>query len=369
MRLILAQLARLTLALLALYGALLVLAWLVVPREPAGQRIDTARAAETLYLTEPKYVFFARERLRNVEPKVLLLGASNTMAGFKQRELQPLLPEVEVHNLAVGGANIKEVAQLAELVREVQPAEGRQKTTYVIGLWYGLFASDGVRWHTPDRNAGDTDIDIERYRYGFYRRTAQGATPLLSPRYLAAEEALVLPYLALDRAARDLTVSLRARLSGKPPKLSDEQRNARIISVEEQQKYLAFWRQYMGQAPRLSEEPFAQLEHLVQTIVADGSRVVLVDLPIPGWHASGSELAADYRERLRQAWPLLGALPGVSLLAMADESEHGDFSDEVHPKPRVSPRWAQRLAAALRAARGGPTNVLTTTSTASNDHG
>jgi len=368
MKLVLAQLARLALAFLTLYGVLLVLAWLAVPREPADERIDTARAGETLYLTEPKYVFFARERLRSAEPKVLLLGASNTMAGFKQRELQPLLPAVQVHNLAVGGANIKEVAQLAELVREIQPSEGRLRSTYVIGLWYGLFASDQARWHTPDRNAGDTDIDIERYRYGFYRRGPQGATPLLSPRYLAAGEALVLPYLALDRGARDLTVSLRSQLSGKAPKLSDDERNSRVIGVDQQQKYLAFWRSYMGEGPRLSAEPFAQLERLVQAVVADGSRVVLVDLPIPSWHARGSELCADYRERLPRMLPRLTALPGVSFLAMADDDADTDFSDEVHPKPRVSPRWAERLAAALRAAQGGPTNVLTT-STARNDHG
>ena len=32
-----------------------------------------------------------------------------------------------------------------------------------------------MRWNTPDRHQGDTDLDIERYRYGFYRRTEQGS--------------------------------------------------------------------------------------------------------------------------------------------------------------------------------------------------
>lgn len=367
MKVVLAQLLRLALALAVLYGGLLALAWLAVPHQPLNQRIDTAEAAKTLYLTEPKYVFFARERLRNAEPKVLLLGASNTMAGFKQRELQPLLADAQVHNLAVGGANIKEMAQVAELTREVQPAGGRRQTTYVLGLWYGLFASDEARWYTPDRHPGDTDVDIERYRYGFFRRGPHGAVALVPPDHLASAEALVLPYLALDRAARDLTVSLRT--AGKPPKLSDDQRNARVISVDEQQKYLAFWREYMGNKARLSDEPFAELERLVRTLVADGSRVVLVDLPIPGWHSRGAQLASDYRERLQRALPALVTLPGVTLLAMADHSNDDDFSDEVHPKPRVSPRWSQRLAAALHAARSAPTDVTTATSTARNDHG
>jgi len=368
MKNVVVKLARLALSLLALYGALLLVAWLLVPREPDSQRIDTARAADTLYLTEPKYVFMARPRLRTSAPKLLLLGASNTMAGFKQRELQPLLPDFEVHNLAVGGANLTEVSQVADLVREVQAPAARRQTSYVIGLWYGLFASDAARWNTPDRHAGDTDIDIERYRYGFYHRTANGAEPLLEPRWLGAAETLVLPYLALDRLARDLTVSLRAGLSGKARKLTDAERNARVISPDEQQEYLAFWRGYMGGEPRLSDEQFARLRALVDMLLADGSRVVLVDMPIPSWHARGSALAADYRERMSRLGPALAARPGVTWLPMGEPASDGDdqFSDEVHPKPRVSPRWAARLAEALHAMR---LNVSSTNPTASNDHG
>jgi len=369
MRNVVIKLARLALSLLLLYGALLALAWLLVQRDPSTRRIDTARAAETLYITEPKYVFMARPRLQSAAPKVLLLGASNTMAGFKQRELQPLLPEVEVHNLAVGGANLTEVRQVAELVREVQTPQARRETSYVVGLWYGLFASDAARWNTVDRHAGDTDMDIERYRYGFYRRTPDGARPLLPARYLSTAETLVLPYLALDRLARDLTVSLRAQLSGKAPKLTDEQRNARVISVDEQQKYLDFWRGYMGSEPRLSDQQVEQLRALVDTLVADGSRVMLVDMPIPSWHAQGAALAADYRERMRQLAPTFSAIPGVTWLSMTGRDEdNGDdqFSDEVHPKPRVSPRWAARLADALRAI---PINLSATNPTARNDHG
>jgi hypothetical protein len=371
MRHVVIKLGRLALSLLLLYGALLALACLLVPREPSTRPIDTARAAETLYLTEPKYVFMARQRLQREAPKVLLLGASNTMAGFKQRELQPLLPEVEVHNLAVGGANLTEVRQVAELVREVQTPEARRGTSYVVGLWYGLFASDTARWNTVDRHPGDTDMDIERYRYGFYRRTPGGAQPLLPPRYLSAAETLVWPYLALDRLARDLTVSVRAQLSGKAPKLTDEQRNARVISVDEQRKYLAFWRGYMGAEPRISDHQLEQLSALVDTLVADGSRVVLVDMPIPRWHAQGAALALDYTERMRQLAPELSARAGVTWLSMTgtgsdDDFDDDQFSDEVHPKPRVSSRWAARLADALRML---PVNVSATNPTASNDHG
>jgi hypothetical protein len=365
MKLVVAQLARLALALVALYGALLGLCAFAAPPPVDHAPIDTSRALQSRYLTEPKYVFFARSRLDTERPKLLLLGASNTMAGFKQREVAPLLPEYEEHNISVGGANVTELAQIAELVREVQSPEARRRDTYVIGLWYGVFASDQARWHTPDRHPGDTDIDIERYRYGFYRRGEHGAEPLLPPRYLGIGEALVGPYLVLDRTARDLTASLREKLSGKAPKLSDAERNARVISPDEQRNYLKFWQKYMGDTAALEDAPFRRLVALARRISQDGGRVLLVDLPIPDWHRRGSELARDYDQRLARVLPELTELPNVRAVHFSDGGADDEFSDEVHPKPRVSPRWAARLAEAVRRDFGGAT---TTDPTASNDH-
>lgn len=364
MKIVVAQLARLLLALSMLYGGVLVLCALLAPAAASSAPIDTARAAESPYLTEPKYVFFGRSRLDSERPKLLLLGASNTMAGFKQREVGPLLPNYEVHNIAIGGANLHELEQIVELVHEVQSESARRRNTWVVGLWYGLFASDEARWHTPDRHAGDTDIDIERYRYGFYRRTQRGAEPLLPPTQLASGEALISPYLMLDRVARDVTAGLREKLSGKPRKLTDAERNARVISQPEQQDYLKFWRAYMGNVDALDDAQFQRLEQLVAHIESAGGRVLLVDLPIPSWHQQGSALAADYRARIERQLPKLCARSGVKALRLAEQNTDEDFSDEVHPKPRVTPDWAARLERAVRE-NFGPSLI---DPTAKNDH-
>ncbi len=327
MTLILRQFARLLAALVVLYGVLVAISLLLVPRAELGQRLDAARAPSSLFLTEPKYVFLARSRLNTNADKVILVGASNTLAGFKQAQVQALLPALEVHNLAVGGSNITQIGQVVDLVREVQTPEARRHNTYVFGLWYGVFAADKARWYTPDRHPGDTDIDIERYRYGFCRRTDSGAVPVLPPQYLQAGVLLIHPYLVLDRTARDLTTSLREFMAGKAPPPTDEQRNAVVLNEAQKRKYLAFWREYTGLAETLGDPPFQALERMVDNILAEGGRVVLVDLPIPEWHAQGSVLAADYHD--------------------ADAGD--DFSDEVHPKPRVTGRWAQRLAGELNA--------------------
>jgi hypothetical protein len=346
MRPILVQLMRLGAALVALYGLLLLVTLALRPATPARAALDSAQAGSSLYLTEPKYVFFSRSRLNTPTQKLLVLGASNALVGFKQRELQAALPEREVHNISVSGSNITQLRQIVQLVREVQTPEARRHNTFVLGLWYGVFAADRARWHTPDRHPGDTDIDLERYRYGFYRRSAGGATPLLAPSALDTGAHLVHPYLVLDELARDVTRSLREGLSGKPAKLTDEQRNQRTVEASEQAGYLAFWRDYMGDVGVLSDAPFQTLRQLVQEVTADGGQLVLVDMPIPAWHAQGSPLHADYERRLGNLLPELQARQ-VSVLRIHDD-ENEDFSDEVHPKPRVTERWSRELASGLR---------------------
>ncbi len=345
MRPLLIQLARLGVAILALYACLLGGSLLLVPlSEERAAPLDTARAASSLYLTEPKYVFMKRDRLANGSDKLLVLGASNSLVGLKQRELAPLLPDREVHNLSVGGSNITQLAQIVDLVREVHTPAERAQNTFVLGLWYGAFASDQARWSTPDRHAGDTDIDIERYRYGFWRRGEHGPVPLLPPQHLRTGAALIHPYLVADQVARDVTQSLRERLQGKPPRLTDQERNARVVSEPERQKHLAFWHDYMGSVEHLSDASFERLRRLVDTIRADGARVVLVDMPIPRWHARGSRLHADYARRMTELLPELAARDGVAVLRLPG-GDDDDFSDEVHPKPRVTASWAQALAA------------------------
>lgn len=344
MRPLLAQLARLSAAVVALYAALLGLSLLAVPLSPRdGEPLDVARASSSLYLTEPKYVFMERSRLDTSTDKLLILGASNSLVGFKRSELQPLLPELQVHNISVGGSNITQLAQIVDLVHEVQSPAARRSNTFVLGLWYGVFASDRARWYTPDRHAGDTDIDIERYRYGFYRRGDDGAVALLPPRFLRTGAALIHPYLVADQLTRDVTESVRQRLSGKPHKLTDAERNARVISEPERERYLAFWREYMGSVAHLSEASFARLVSTVDEILAQGGRVVLVDMPIPRWHAQGSPLHAQYAERMNRLLPELAARDGVAVLRLHGDDDD-DFSDEVHPKPRVTQRWAEELA-------------------------
>ena len=130
-----------------IYGALIAVAlWLVPP--PAGDRgLDSPAAPESVFMTQPKYVFLNRGDLARTGERdsVILIGSSNVARGFARPDLQALLPGAIVHNLAVSGANNTEIDQVVELIQEVQDERARKRSVFVLGIWYGMFAEDRVR--------------------------------------------------------------------------------------------------------------------------------------------------------------------------------------------------------------------------------
>jgi hypothetical protein len=345
MRAILKQGMLLFASLAGIYAVLLALSYALVPDASRGKGLDSSLAAETIFATDPKYVFLNRAALRPDLPRIVFVGASNSSVGFKQREVQPLLSKVEVDNLSVNGSNITQVAQVVDLVQELQNASARRRTTFIVGIWYGMFVQDRFRWDTPDRDKGDTDIDIERYRYGFYRRTADGPRRLLPPDELALGVILIHPYLVFDQLSRLASKKLRDQLFGRAPARTDAERNASVLSEADKNAALKYWHEQMHSDGPIADEQFVVLRELIAKIHEQGSKVLLVDLPLPRWHAERSPFYADY---LRQKKALLADIEGkdgITFLEMADQDADLEFSDEVHPKPRVTPQWAARIAA------------------------
>lgn len=346
MRNILRQAAFLLLSLLVVYGLVLVITLYLtpLPREVVG--LDSASAADTLFVTGPKYIFLNRGPLRIAKEQVVLLGGSNVVLGIRQTELQSLVPGAVVHNLGLGGANCTELRQIVDLVGEVQTDVAKKQTIFVFGIWYGLFVEDKVRWNTSDRYAGDTDIDIERYRYGFYRRTDQGPLEVWPASRLELGVTLIRPLLVLDRIAYYVPEVLDS-IVGRTRKFTDEQRDNMVVREGDKEKYFAFWSDYMGRRTGLADEQFVVLENTVNSILAAGGRVIIADLPLPHWHAQGSPFFSSYEEHKTILLSHLVGRAGFSFLEMGDANADQDFYDEVHPRPRVSKSWSRSLAAVL----------------------
>ncbi len=342
-----------------LYGFVLGLTFVVVPDPPENGSLDTWTAGDTVYLTSPKYAMLQRYVLDTPERKILLVGASNVGVGFRQAQVQARVPCAKVSSLALGSENISELRQMVDLVQEVQNSAARRSDTWVFGVWYGDFVDTALRWPGPDRHPGDTDLDIELYRYGFYRRTAAGPVPVLPVQWLPTAVALIRPYLLLDKTARDLVHALKQTLHLEPRNLTDAEREKVVMSDKDKQAALAYWHDAMGGKNQISTDQVMVLKKTIKELLASGEKVVLADLPIPSWHRDASPYEKDYEQLLNGVFAHFDRRPGFAALRMDDLSAEQDFSDEVHPRPQIAPIWAARLGAVLGplVCGGGPALV------------
>jgi hypothetical protein len=333
----------------ALYLAIAAVSFVVLPSPSQNGVLDAQTAADTLYMTTPKYVYLGRSVLANPDRKIVLLGASNTGNGFSSRAIAAQVPCAKVHSLAVGGANITEVGQIVELVHEVQSEADRRSNTFVIGVWYGMFADSEIRYADADRHRGETDIDIERYRYGFVRRTPNGPVVMLPPNWLDEGVGLIRPFLVLEKIARDIRKTAE-KLTGRSRERTESEREAAVMTAKEKQDALTYWRQQMGGKEQISSEQFAELKRIIGDLLQSGEQVVLVDLPFPAWHRDASPYYPGYRQALQALVQELADRPGFTFMNMPDLDGDLEYSDEVHAKPHMAKVWSTRLGATLNAA-------------------
>jgi hypothetical protein len=346
---ILRQAALTSLSFAFLYLAVAGASFLVLPPLSSDGSMDAQLAADTLYMTSPKYVFLGRSVLNSSDRKIILIGASNTANGFRKNIIQPMVGCAKVSNLGIGGANISELRQIIDLVHEVQGEADRRLNTFVIGIAYGMFVDSEVRYADADRHRGDTDIDIERYRYGFFRRTAQGPAEVLPPKWLDAGVTFLRPLLLLEKLTRDARSGIFYLLTGHSNShdRTEAEREMAVMTEKEKLDALNYWRESMGNKAEISSEQVVLLKHIVDELLRSGEQVVIADLPIPAWHRDASPYYPAYQQAMQILVQQFADRPGFKFLSMADLDGNLDYADEVHAKPHLARVWSTRLADTL----------------------
>ena len=348
MKHILRQTALTLLSFAFLYVLLGSASFLVFLDPPGGGPRDFQAAEQTLYMTVPKYVVLGRSVLDNPDTKVILVGASNTSVGFRQAMVQANLSCAAVSNLGMGGANISEVKQVIDLVHEVQSEQNRRLNTFVIGTWFGMFVDSDVKYAEGDRHRGETDVDIERYRYGFYRRTPDGAVAVLPPKWLDWGVMALRPFLLFEKLARQARAGASLILTGRTSvQRTDDERESVVMSEREKQEALDYWKVTMGGKDEISRAQVDVLKETIEALLGSGEKVVLVDLPIPAWHRDASPYQRGYQEALKGVVQQFGRRPNFASLSLDDLDENLDYSDEVHAKRHLAQIWSTRLAMVL----------------------
>ena len=331
-----------------LYATLGALSFLMFPESASEGQRDFQNAEQTLYMTVPKYVFLGHGVLNSPTEKAILIGASNTGVGFIQKTVQSKLACAKVSNLAVGGANISEVKQIIDLVHQVQRPADWSSNTFVIGVSFGMFIDSDVKYSDPDRNRGETDIDLEKYRYGFYRRTPEGPVALLPDNWLDAGVLAIRPILVTEKIAREIRAGVNLLRTGRRSAQRNEaEREVASMSEQDKKKALDYWNEAMGTKGEISLGQVALLKDTIDTLLRSGERVVLVDLPIPAWHRDASPFQRGYEQAFADLSGQFAGQRNFVSMSMSDLSREQDYSDEAHPKPHLANVWSDRLANVL----------------------
>ena len=319
--------------------------------------IDTEHVKSTLYWTEPKIVAYGLAPLASERRKIILLGSSNVREGLRPDHLAEHFPDQEIHNLAIGASNLSQIAEVVDHVLTVLPPEASERTTFVFGIWYGLFVPDRVRW-----NSGPTDLDREFLRYGLYTDIGGGRVVPVYEGYLAElSQFLLRPFLFLStqtRRLKDTVVSWIGPLKttvkralgrpvGEARRVTGDARDTAVVTPERRQRYMEFYRKYLGPVESYSDEQFRVLADILGKLSARGAQVLVVDLPLPKWHVEVTPYMAKYQDLRSEHLMPLWADPQLSYIDLSGRFPDESFYDATHPRPRLTSAWSQALADGL----------------------
>jgi hypothetical protein len=331
----------------ALYAIAFCLSYVTLPPPPAAEPVDTFRSDETIYMTPAKQIYNGRRGLAEPGRKVILIGSSNVQVGFDQRKLQAELPGFAVHNLAIGDNNISQARQIRELAMAAMSDTDIRGSVFVVGVWYGMFVDNGSRWHPAKGARHETDIDRERFRYGFWKRTGNGPVERVSDHDTHRAALLIHPLIALEKGARLVTADLRGVIFVRPPEIDERARDTVVFTAEQRIGQAAYRRTYMN-TDRLAYEQYDELASLVREVTGRGARVIIADLAIPAWHARALPYDAQHRRHMATFLAANGTAAGLSYLDLRALDDPDSFYDDAHVRPQAQRPWIEALRDRIR---------------------
>ena len=332
------------LSMLVLYGLSVMLSTAAYRGFGLDQQLDTgSRASDLTFgtLGASAVVYNRRPLIRN-GPQVILIGSSN-FQHYSANAIASEMPGISASNMAVDGSNLEDFELVVNLAYEALPASSSDKHTFVFGLWYGdFFAGDGV---------GREALNGELTRYGLYQKVEDDRAVLKIPRSkLPVVVATLRPLIIMQRAWETLTAAstsvVKDILGQSHPAAIDFAAQDQAAGPGEAEKgALIGLRSAAG--TRVDDVVLAKLMPIAQRISDAGDRLVLVDLPLPRWHAEAIPAATDYSRRKQAYFAPVLRLPGIYYLDMEGSATDEDFYDSVHLRPKACIGLAHRLGRTL----------------------
>jgi hypothetical protein len=167
-------------------------------------------------------------------------------------------------------------------------------------------------------------------------------------KWLDAGVMAIRPFLLLEKVVRQARAGINLALTGRTSaQRTDDERESVVMSEQDKQKALDYWKWSMGRTSDISPTQVEVLKQTIQALLDSEEKVVLVDLPIPAWHRDASPYQPGYRRALTDLLQEFGDQRNFSSLSMDDLDNDLDYSDEVHAKRHLADVWSTRLARKL----------------------
>ncbi|RJP16095.1 MAG: hypothetical protein C4520_18950 [Candidatus Abyssobacteria bacterium SURF_5] len=304
MRAILRQTVRLFVCVLLLYFILALLTEVISLRKRYVDIGDEWRDAF------PFLTFDVCRLQRNEKPKLIILGSSNCMVGFRPEHLQPLFPEYEVANLSIPGANMSDIRQIVELLQLLLPRHVLDKSLFFVGMWYGSFSWE----RSPVVNESLVKIGLYKWNGESIQSVVPAENMDLFVRLLRP---LVLCRELLERT-REAFMNVGA--DSFLPEGTECGANSEEKTIGLLQYYESF---YGGHAA----SEFNELLAICDLIESGGGELVLIDMPLPRWHQEASLFHFEYQQRKQ---PFLEEALQYQCVKYIDMIDDPDLSDEMN---------------------------------------
>jgi hypothetical protein len=315
-------------------------------------------------------IFFTPNLAKTERSMILIVGASAAQEGFQPAIARAEAPDLLIHNLSLGGANISEADQIIDIAINATPAQIIRRSVLVLAVSYPMFVPDNKRWSDPDfvppdaiadgkilsdiqreamrcssicdptsllsKYAPEWLISLSRNRYAVYL----GLVPRL-PAHLTDP---ILKWKIWRYDPRRNPESKKAKkLPGNPSPVTDE---PYLVMAYRQMDFLT---KYMGQPEGvLQDEQFDKLRMLIDKASGAGFRVVVLDMPLPSWHRAKSPFFSPYETKLRNVLASYTSEGAIDFVSLVDAIADDDFRDSIHPKADAANHWARTLTERLR---------------------
>jgi hypothetical protein len=329
------------LTVLGLYTVLIIATSLLFNALKLSRQLDTGSVTSDAFFGTAGDVaaVYNRSALSIGRAHVILVGASN----FQKVLASKLdVPGFAAANISVDGSGLAEIGRLVDLAYEAMSPATRGRNIFVIGVWYGEFCNL--------HGTVSQSLDQQLTRYGLYRfgpdksvvRTIPGS--LLSPALTAIRPLLVEQRLwgSLEDAGKSIA---RFAISGDAGPITVDQlaQNDVTVDVSGRQKVIE---KRMATCTKIDPASFVVLDQIVDRITRNGDRAIIVDLPIPQWHADGVPMFAAYQQAKVQGFSSALSHEGTGYLDLQSTLREDDFYDSVHPKPSAAARLSHLIGEA-----------------------